>query len=92
VQGGDGFEIYVNGKLLAQSNAGVGKRQGGAPRGGHVWSTFRDDFNGGKVTIAAMSFLRYNHPRIKDYAPRGHMTIMIEEQKLPPLDLAEAKK
>jgi hypothetical protein len=92
VQGGDGFELYVNGKLLAQSNAGVGKRQGGAPRGGHIWSTFRDDFKGGKVTIAAMSFLRYNHPRIKVYAPRGHMTIMLEEMKLPPMDLAEKAK
>ena len=54
-------------------------------RGAHIYKEFRDDFNGGKVTIAAKSFLRYNHPRIKPYPPRGHLTLQIEEQKLPPI-------
>jgi hypothetical protein len=85
VNAGEGFAIYVNGKLLAQSNAGVGKRQGGQPRGGHIYNDFRDEFKGGKVTIAATSFLRYNHPRIKPYPPRGHFTVWLEEQKIPPV-------
>ena len=88
VNAGEGYAIYVNGKLLAQSNAGVAVRQGGQPRGGHVYNDFRNEFQGGKVTIAATSFLRYNHPRINPYPPRGHITLWMEEQKLPPLEAA----
>ncbi len=88
VNAGEGYAIYVNGKLLAQSTAGVGIRQGGQPRGGHIYNDFRDEFKGGKVTIAATSFLRYNHPRIKPYPPRGHITLWMEEQKIPPVESA----
>ncbi len=84
VNAGEGFEIYVNGELLAQSSAGVGKRQGGQPRGGHVYADFRDEFQGGKVTIAATSFLRYNNPR--GLIPQsGHLSLWMEEAKIPPL-------
>lgn len=85
VNSGEGYAIYVNGKLLAESTTGVAVRQGGQPRGAHIYKDFRDDFKGGKVTIAATSFLRYNHPRTKPYPPRGHLTLQIEEQKLPPI-------
>jgi len=85
VNAGEGYAIYVNGKLLAESNAGVGKRQGGQPRGGHIYNDFRDEFRGGKVTIAATSFLRYNHPRQGVIPPRGHFTLWLEEMKIPPL-------
>ncbi len=87
VNAGEGYAIYVNGKLLAQSNTGVGMRKGGQPRGGHIYADFRDEFKGGKVTIAATSFLRYNHPRHGVTPPRGHLTIWIEEQKIPPIKL-----
>ncbi len=85
VNSGEGYAIYVNGRLLAESTAGVAVRQGGQPRGAHIYNDFRDDFDGGMVTIAVTSFLRYNHPRIKPYPPRGHLTLQIEEQELPPL-------
>ena len=84
VNSGEGYALYVNGKLLAESKAGVAVRQGGQPRGGHIYSDLLDEFNGGKVTIAAMSFLRYNHPRRGVEPPRGHFSLQIEEQKLPP--------
>jgi len=85
VNGGDGYTIYVNGKLMTESKTGVPNRQGGQPRGGHVYADFRNEFKGGKVTIAVMSFLRYNHPRKKPYPPRGHITVWMEEQKIPPV-------
>ena len=91
VNAGEGFAIYVNGKLLAESKTGVGMRQGGQPRGGHVYNDFRDEFKGGKVTIAATSFLRYNHPRKKPYPPRGHFTLWMEEAKMPPVGSEETK-
>jgi alpha-galactosidase len=90
VNAGEGYAIYVNGKLLAESNAGVGKRQGGQPRGGHIYNDFRDEFKGGKVTIAATSFLRYNNPR-GTIPPRGHLTLWMEEAKIPPLVPAQSK-
>ena len=85
VNSGEGYAIYVNGKLLAESTRGVAVRQGGQPRGAHIYKDFLGEFKGGKVTIAATSFLRYNHPRIKPYPPRGHLWLWIQEQKLPPL-------
>ncbi|MCP4890395.1 MAG: hypothetical protein GY904_27830, partial [Planctomycetaceae bacterium] len=85
VNSGEGYAIYANGKLIAESKTGVAVRQGGQPRGVHIYSNFRDEFNGGKVTLALKSFLRYNHPRRGLQPPRGHISLQIEEQKLPPL-------
>jgi hypothetical protein len=79
VNSGEVFAIYINGRLLAESTRGVGVRQGGQPRGSHVYHDFRQDFGGGTVTIAATSLLRYQHPRIKPYPPRGHFTLRIQE-------------
>ena len=83
VNSGEGYAIWINGKLLAQSDVGVAVRQGGQPRGAHIYEDFRGEFRGGKVTIAATSFLRYNHPRRGLQPPRGHLTLRIEEQELP---------
>ena len=88
VKTGEGYALYVNGKLLVESKDGVPNRQGGQPRGGYIYADFRKDFNGGKVTIAAMSFLRYD----KDPSPQGHLTIWLEEQKTPPVQAVEATK
>ncbi|MCP4849701.1 MAG: sialate O-acetylesterase [Verrucomicrobiaceae bacterium] len=85
VNSGEGYAIYANGKLLAESKTGVAVRQGGQPRGAHVYSDFLDEFKGGQVTLAVSSFLRYNHPRRGLQPPRGHISLQIEEQKLPPL-------
>ncbi len=84
VNSGEGYAIYVNGKLLAESTAGVGVRQGGQPRGAHIYNEFRDEFKGGQVTIAATSFLRFNHPRHGVQPPRGHISLWMEEMKIPP--------
>ena len=85
VNSGEGYAIYANGKLIAESKTGVAVRQGGQPRGTHIYSDFLDDFRGGKVTLAVTSFLRYNHPRHGLQPPRGHISLQIEEQKLPSL-------
>ena len=92
VNSGEGYAIYVNGKLLFESDRGVAVRQGGQPRGSHIFADFRDEFQGGKVTIAATSFLRYNHPRQGVLPPRGHFWLKMEEQKLPPIADAVAEK
>jgi alpha-galactosidase len=81
---GEGFAIYLNGKLLAESNRGVARREGGQPRGSHIYADFRNDMKDGKVTIAATSFLNYASPR-GPIPPTGHFSLWIEEQKSPPV-------
>jgi len=84
VNSGEGYALYVNGKLLTESTRGVAVRQGGQPRGAPIFDDFRDEFRGGTATIAVISFLRHHHPRIKPYPPRGHLSVWLEEQKIPP--------
>jgi len=91
VNAGEGFAIYINGKMLSESKVGVFSRQGGQPRGGHIYTDFHEEFKGGEVTIAVTSFLRYNHPRTSPYPPRGHITLWMEEQKVPPIEKAETR-
>jgi alpha-galactosidase len=85
VRSGEGYAIYVNGKLLAESKSGVPNRAGGQPRGGHVYAGMRGEFKGGKVTVAATSFLQFNR-RGAEGRPVGHLTLWLEEQKLPPAE------
>ncbi|MEO2023480.1 MAG: hypothetical protein ABGX05_16785, partial [Pirellulaceae bacterium] len=84
VNSGEGYALYANGKLLAQSNVGVAVRQGGQPRGALIYDDVGDEFQGGKVIIAATSFLRYNHPRRGVQPPRGHFSLWVEEMRIPP--------
>jgi hypothetical protein len=84
VMSGEGYAIFANGKLIAESNSGVPNRAGGQPRGGHLYADLQGEFKGGKVTIAAISFLQYSK-KGAEIPPRGHFTLWMEEQKLPPL-------
>lgn len=83
---GEGFAIYVDGKLIGESKTGVAVRQGGQPRGVHIYSDFLKDLKDGEITIALTSFLRYNHPRRGVQPASGHISVQIEEQKIPPLN------
>jgi len=88
VNAGEGYAIYVNGKQLIEYPNGVGKRQGAQPRGAFIDREFVKEFQGGTVTIAATSFLKYFHPREKSIPPQGHFNLWLEEMKIPPLDRA----
>jgi alpha-galactosidase len=84
---GEGYAIYVNGKLLAESKAGVvaWRREGGKPRGGHVWAGFRDDFKGGKVTIAVSNYPMNNASADRFVPAREPLSVWLEEMRLPPV-------
>jgi len=80
---GEGYAIYVNGKLLTEVKNGViGWRKQGL-RGSHVWQEYLDEFKGGKVTIAVANFPmsifdpEYFIPAI------GPLSVWVEEQKIP---------
>ena len=102
---GEGFAIYVNGKLLTQANGGFYRYSG--IRGGYVFDDILPEFQGGKVTIAVINFLRYTHFRNvthyhgphpdfrgKEVPPNGHVSLWMEEAKLSPdtLKAAEAQR
>lgn len=83
---GDGYAIYANGKLLAESKAGVTawRREGKKPRGGYIRPDFYGDFNGGKVTIAVATFPMNNRPPNHFIPPGKALSVWFEEMKLPP--------
>lgn len=102
---GEGFAVYVNGKLLTQSDGGFFRNSG--VRGGYIFDDLRSEFETGKVTISIISFLRYTHFRdkttyfgpYKEYysqpvPPNGHVNVWMEQAKLPPevLKLAREEK
>jgi alpha-galactosidase len=87
VMSGEGYAIHVNGKKLAESNTGVPNRAGGQPRGAFIDKEFMKEFQGGKVTIAATSFLQFTKKGAA-IPPRGHLSLWLEEQKIPPMDLS----
>jgi len=85
---GEGYAIYVNGKLLAESKSGIvaWRREGHRPRGGHVYPEFRDEFKGGKVTLAVSSFPMNNRPDDRFIPAGAHLSVWLEEMRLPPLE------
>ncbi len=100
---GEGFAIYINGKLLTKVNGGFYRYTG--IRGAHLYNDILPEFQGGKVTIAVISFLRYTHFRNKttyfgphpDYyskpvPPNGHVSLWMQEAKLSPATIEAAEK
>ena len=98
---GEGFAIYVNGKLLTQVNGGFFRYSG--IRGALVFDDILPEFESGKVTISIINFLRYTHFRNKttyfgphpDYyakpvPPNGHVDLWMEEAELSPAILEAA--
>jgi hypothetical protein len=88
---GEGYAIYVNGKLLAESKAGVvaWRREGGKPRGGYIRADLRNEFKGGKVTIAVSNFPMNNRPADGFIPARYPLSVWLEEMKIPPLTEAD---
>jgi len=88
VGSGGGHLIYVNGKPLIEAQRCNGRGSGGLPKGAYLTKEFLDDFRSGKVTLAAITFLRFNDKykvKPKSAVPQGKFSLHIEEQKLPPM-------
>ncbi len=87
---GEGFALYVNGKLFAESKSGFAK-SGGDARGGYVFEDFLPEFQDGKVTIAVKSFLRYTGHAGKPAPAHGHLSVWMEEAQIPEIVLKSIK-
>lgn len=77
---GSGYRIYVNGRLLAERNRGIGKREGSQPVGAFIDHTFWDDMSGKQVTLAVIGFQHLRHN-----TKYRHMMLWLQEMKVPPL-------
>ncbi len=81
---GEGFALYVNGKLVSEATEGYYK-SGGQARGAIVYDNLLPEFADGKVTIAVKAFLRRNGFRGKAAAPSGQMSVWLESSELSPV-------
>lgn len=90
---GEGFALYLNGKLVSEVKGGYYK-SGGQARGVLILDDLLPEFANGRVTIAIQAFLRQNGHRDKAADPSGHMSVWLESAKLSPatLELAEHVK
>jgi len=78
VNSGEAYAVYINGKLLGRGGR-VRVRQGGQPRGAHIYPDLMPELESGKVTVAVTSSLSYGGRR----SPEGHLSVRLEEQKIP---------
>jgi hypothetical protein len=88
VGNGGGFIVYVNGKPLIEQPNGLGRGGGELPNGAFITKDWLNDFKGGKVTLAVMSFIRYNDKyavKPTERVPQGRLSVHVDEQKLPPM-------
>ena len=79
---GEGYSLYLNGKLFSESKGGYYKGKGGA-RGGYILDDFMPEFKKGKVTIAIKAFLRSTGHKNKLAPTKGHIDVWLEQMKLP---------
>jgi hypothetical protein len=76
VSAGEGFRIYVNGKLIAEKTRPVDKREGARAIATIIDKQFWSEFQSGEVTIEAITF---RHQK------RQAFSIWLQEMKVPPL-------
>jgi len=88
---GEGFALYVNGKLVSEATEGYYK-SGGQVRGAIIYDDLLPEFTDGKVTVALKAFLRRNGFRGKAALPSGHMSVWMESTELSPVALEVAAK
>ena len=80
---GEGFALYLDGELVSEATTGNYKT-GGSARGAFLFGEQAKKFSGREVTVAAKAFLRMNAHRNKPAPPSGHLSVWLEETKLPP--------
>jgi len=88
VGNGNGYGIWINGKKLIEHADTIGRGGGEKPYGAYITKDWLDEFKQGEVTIAVMSFLRYNDKRDakpSEPIPQGRMSVHLDEQLMPPM-------
>ncbi len=87
---GEGFAVYINGKLFTEDTSAKFKR--GGISGRYFMSDFIPELESGKITVAVNSFLRRAGHMGKSAAPKGHLSVWLQEAKMPPLLIEEVAR
>ena len=89
---GEGYAIYLNGKLLNKDDQGVTawRRQG--LRGSHIWEEHLKALKGGDVTIVIANYPMNNWDNKRFIPAIGPLSVWVEEQKIPSLEIVPAAK
>jgi len=87
---GEGFVVYLNGKKFAEETHAKFKK--GGTSGIYFYKDFLPELESGTITLAVHSFLRRSGHSGKDAPPRGHLSVWLEEAKMPPLLLEEVNR
>jgi len=90
IRSGEGFAIYVNGKLLTEQKAGF--YRGDGVRGAYLTREALAKFKKGKVTVAVTSFLRSTFTKGAAVPPNGLISVSMQEAKIPPVVLQAAER
>ncbi|MBT8045477.1 MAG: hypothetical protein KJO79_11045, partial [Verrucomicrobiae bacterium] len=80
---GEGYALYLNGKLISEAKGGYYKG-GGAARGAYIFEDILPEFKDGMATFAVKAFMRRTGHRGKLAPARGHISVWIQEAQLPP--------
>jgi len=80
VGAGEGYRIYVNGKLFQERKRNIDRREGAKHIGGHIHRDWWSDFNGGETEISFISFMGG-----KQGWQNRHLMIWVQEMEIPPL-------
>lgn len=86
---GEGFVVYLNGKKFAEDKEAKFKK--GGTSGMYFFNDFLPDLASGKITLAVHSFLRRSGNAGQSASPRGHLSVWLEEAKMPPLLVEEVR-
>jgi len=81
VGAGEGYRIYLNGRLLQERLEGVGKRAGAKPVSCIIDKSWWGEFGTGKTDISVITF-----QGIKKNIKRANFSLWVQEMKVPPLD------
>ena len=88
---GEGFALYLNGRLVSEATGGYYK-SGGQARGVIITDDLLPEFASGRITLAVKGFLRRNGHRNKPAEPSGHLSVWMESTRLSPLAAQAAAK
>lgn len=80
---GEGFAVYINGKLLAEEKNGVTAWRAQGLRGSHISADLLNEFKGGKVTIAVANFPMSNYDPARFIPVLRPLSVWVEEMKIP---------
>jgi hypothetical protein len=88
VGNGNGYGIWINGRKLIEHAETIGRGGGEKPYGAYITKEWLGELDKGEVTIAVMSFIRYNDKRDgkpTEKIPQGRMSVHLDGQLMPPM-------